>query len=234
VTNGASFQQGITPGSIATLFGTHLSNATGINLASGLPLPRQLVGVSMTLNGIQAPIFAVDNVNGQEQINFQVPWELAGQRSASLVVNNNGQANSPVTVNIQLVSPGIFTTNGITGAILHGGQPNLVTSSNPAFPVERVTLFVTGLGSVSPSVATGAAAPIPPPVTTQTPTVTIGGVDVTPEFFGLAPGFVGLYQVNVQVPAIVAAGQPARDVDVIVTIGGVASKPVKMSVRGLP
>ena len=77
IVNGASFVTGgIVPGEIATVFGTNLTTATGINLASALPLATQL-NVQVLVNGTAAPIFAVDNVNGQQQINFQVPYEVA-------------------------------------------------------------------------------------------------------------------------------------------------------------
>ena len=78
IVNGASFVTGgIVPGEIATVFGTNLTTATGINLASALPLATQLLNVQVLVNGTAAPIFAVDNVNGQQQINFQVPYEVA-------------------------------------------------------------------------------------------------------------------------------------------------------------
>src|ERR1019366_6826276 len=76
VTNGASFRRGIVPGSIATLFGAGLSSVKGIARAA-LPLPRQLAGTTVTVNGIAAPLFALANVNGAEQINLQVPFEIA-------------------------------------------------------------------------------------------------------------------------------------------------------------
>ncbi len=83
VTNGASFAAGsLVPGEIATTFGTSLTTGTGINLSSSLPLPASLLGSEVLVNGCPAtPLFAVDNVSGQQQINFQAPWEIAGQQS---------------------------------------------------------------------------------------------------------------------------------------------------------
>jgi uncharacterized repeat protein (TIGR03803 family) len=77
VTNGASFAAGsLVPGEIATAFGTSLTTGTGINLSSSLPLPGSLLGSEVLVNGCAAtPLFAVDNVSGQQQINFQAPWE---------------------------------------------------------------------------------------------------------------------------------------------------------------
>jgi sugar lactone lactonase YvrE len=108
VVNAASFVSGgVVPGGMATLFGSNLTSATGINLASGLPLGTQFLKVEVRFdNKTSAPIFAVDNVNGQEQINFQVPWELAGQTSALLQVVNNGAASLAVKVPVLAAQPG--------------------------------------------------------------------------------------------------------------------------------
>ena len=98
VTNGASFAAGsLVPGEIATAFGTSLTTGTGINLSSSLPLPGSLLGSSVLVNGCAAtPLFAVDNVSGQQQINFQAPWEIAGQQVVAVQVVNNGGISPPV------------------------------------------------------------------------------------------------------------------------------------------
>ena len=228
VTNGASFVAGVTAGAITTLFGTHLSNLSGINLTSGLPLQTQLLGTSLTINAIPAPLFAVDNVNGQEQINFQAPWEIAQQSTATIVVNNNGVLSDPVTLNVQTALPGVFTSDGTKGAILHGIGLAPVTQANPAATGETVVVFATGLGPVSNTPSTGAAAGSNP--TSESPVkpiVTVGGVSATVDFSGLAPGFVGLFQVNIEL----APNTPSGSQDVVIQIGNQSSKPVKISIR---
>jgi uncharacterized protein (TIGR03437 family) len=228
VTNGASFVSGVTPGAITTLFGTHLSNVTGINLVSGLPLQTSFLGTSLTVNAIPAPLFAVDNVNGQEQINFQVPWEVAQQSTATIVVNNNGILSDPVSIDVQAALPGTFTFDGTNGAILHGIGLAPVTQANPAVAGETVVLFATGLGPVSNTPASGAAAGSNP--TSESPVkpiVTVGGVGETVDFSGLAPGFVGLFQVNIEI----APNTPSGSEDVIIQVGNQTSKPVKISIR---
>jgi uncharacterized protein (TIGR03437 family) len=85
-----------------------------------------------------------------------------------------------------------------------------------------------GLGAVSNQPADGAAAPSGPLAETSvTPTVTIGGVTGNAIFSGLAPGYVGLYQVNALVPASVASGSA---VPVSISIGGTASNTVTIAV----
>ena len=122
--NAASFVPGgLVPGGMATLFGSHLTSATGINLASGLPLATELLKSSVKFNNaLSAPIFAVDNVNGQEQINFQVPWELASLPSVMLQVVNDGALSPTVSVPVLAAQPGVFAYNvgsDLFGVILH-------------------------------------------------------------------------------------------------------------------
>ena len=95
VVNAASFGPGISPGSLATVFGSGITSFPGIVQAGTFPLPTALAGTSVTLNDIAAPVIAVAAVNGQEQINFQVPYELAGAATATLVVTANGQSSAP-------------------------------------------------------------------------------------------------------------------------------------------
>jgi len=77
--NAATYQQGVAPGLIATIFGTGLTRGVnGIVQASTPNLPYSINGTSVIVNGVPAPLYAVANVNGQEQINFQVPWEVQG------------------------------------------------------------------------------------------------------------------------------------------------------------
>jgi uncharacterized protein (TIGR03437 family) len=221
--NGASFAQGgIVPGEIATVFGTGLTSSSGVNLTSGLPLVTTFLNASVIVNGKAAPLFAIDNVNGQEQINFQVPWEVGGESTASISVTSGGASSSTVEAPVLAAQPGIINysaAGGDFGVILHSDY-QLADSAHPLMAGETVLIYCTGLGAVSSPPADGAAA------TGQTtlvmPKVTIGGVIAPVSFSGLAPDFVGLNQVNVQVPSGLKAGnQP-----VVMTSGGVSSNSV--------
>jgi uncharacterized protein (TIGR03437 family) len=228
IVNGASFAKGgIVPGEIATLFGTNLTSSTGINLTSGLPLMTTFLNVSVMVNDKAVPLFAVDDVNGQEQINFQVPWEVAGAPSANIAVMNNGTTSATVSVPVLAAQPGIinYSTGGENfGVILHANF-QLADSAHPAVPRETVLIYCTGLGAVSSSPADGAAANGQSTVVMAK--VTMGGVNAPVSFSGLAPGFVGLYQVNAEVPAGLASGnQP-----VVITIGGSASNSALLPIQ---
>jgi len=140
-------------------------------------------------------------------------------------------------VNIAPFAPGLFTLNATgtgQGAVLISGTaqfaaPLSVPGSRPALRGEFISIYGTGLGAVSNQPATGAAAQAnPPSVTTSTPTVTIGGILAPVSFSGLAPGAVGLYQVNVQVPTGTPAGNA---VPVTLSIGGVTSNTVTIAVQ---
>jgi uncharacterized protein (TIGR03437 family) len=232
VTNGASFTAGASPGSIVTIFGARLTNlASGIVAADKLPLPTELRGTSVKINGVPAPLFAIANVNGLEQINLQIPYEAAGQANLSIVVTNNGVSSDPLVIPLQPQQPGIFVADWGTGAgaILHGGDYALVSSSKPVAKGEVVLIYATGLGLVSPAPPTGQPASTSPlSLTTIHPVVSFGGIAASePLFSGLAPGFVGLYQVNVRVPP----GTPSGNVDVVIQTGGQTSKAVKIAVQ---
>jgi uncharacterized protein (TIGR03437 family) len=236
VTTAANYSgETLAPGTIASLFGANL--APGIASAISEPIPTELGGVSVSANGILAPLFYVSAT----QINFQLPWELLGQSRASIIVTVNGSASAAQTIlPPQAVSPGIFTLNSMgsgQGAIqiantaIFAAPPNILPAAlaRPANRGEFITIYCSGLGDVSPRPATGAAAPGNPLSNTLLmPSVMIGGASALVTFAGLSPGFVGLYQVNVQVPDASPTGE---EVQVVMTIGGVNSNTVTIAVQ---
>jgi len=224
LSNGASYTQTFAPGGIVSVFGKHLSSATGS--AQTVPLPAMLAGTSATINSIAAPLYFVSDT----QLNIQIPYEVPGSSAASLRVDNNG-VSAFYSFNVGASAPAIFTTNAQgtgQGAILNTSY-QLVDASHPATPGSTyLQIYCMGLGAVSNQPADGAAAPSSPLAeTSTTPEVTIGGVSVIPSFSGLAPGFVGLYQVNVLVPTGVGAGAA---VPVVISIGGATSNTVTIAV----
>jgi uncharacterized protein (TIGR03437 family) len=231
VVNGASFVQpgGMVPGEIATIFGENLTSLAGINLTSGLPLPKSFFTVTVSVDGKPAPLFAVDDVNGNQQINFQVPWEVGVEQSANVVVTNNGVPSAVMVVPVLAAQPGIIMYNSggqNFGVILHKDYKP-VNAGNPAVPGETLQIYCTGLGAVSPPMpATGAVAG-PDTETVTKATVTIGGLDAPVTFSGLAPNFVGLNQVNAHVPL----GAQHGNQQIIVTIDGAPSVPVLIPIE---
>ena len=159
----------------------------------------------------------------------------------NLAVSVNGLTSDAenVALGVAPFGPGIFTIDASgtgQGAILIGNTGQLAaaagripgTDSRPAKPNEYVTIYCTGLGTVTNPPATGVKAPASPlSFTTTTPTVTIGGAPAQVTFSGLAPSFVGLYQVNVQIPENTPTGSA---VPVAMSIGGMTSKAVTMAI----
>lgn len=228
VTNGASFQSGISAGALITIFGVNLSNNVhGIAAFSHVPLPTTLAGSQVLINGTPIPLFDVINVEGTEQISAQAPFDIAGQQTVDLVIKNGRAQTESVQVANSAAQPGIFLPDGVDGAFLHADD-SLVTTAKPATPGEVVLLYCTGLGAVTPAGTTGALASSTTLSTTNIkPTVSVGGASAVVSFNGLAPALVGLYQINFAVPM----GTPSGSASVVVTSNGVASNTAKLPVQ---
>jgi uncharacterized protein (TIGR03437 family) len=231
IVNGASFTAQSTPGFIGSLFGTNLAPANGS--ASAVPLPVELNGVSVSVSGYLAPLFFVSPT----QINFQLPWELLGQNQVVALVAVNGTLSATQVLALRTLSPGIFSLNSagtgqgavqIANTAIYAATSVQGAQARPAVAGEYVTIYCSGLGDVSNRPATGAPASTSSlSNTVAAATATIGGVNAPVNFSGLSPGFVGLYQVNAQVPSGVSGNAMA----VVLTIGGVVSNTVTIAVQ---
>ncbi len=206
VLNGASFApvaNPIAPGQFVTIFGTNLSTSAPI-VAAATPFPLSLGGVIVTIQGRAAPIYFVS----ANQISALVPFATSGP-TADIVIRQGNVESNRVVVPVSRTSPGIYslTQNGIgPGAILKSDF-SVVSSTNAARRGDTVLIYLTGLGALNPTLADGAAAPTTSLLrVTEAVNVYIGGVRATVSFAGAAPGFAGLYQLNVVVPASAPVG----------------------------
>ncbi len=115
-------------------------------------------------------------------------------------------------------SPGIFMLNAdYQGAVLIAATGQVAMPANdalpsrPAKPGEFLSIYASGVSPLHEVLPAGVPAPLDHTVPTTDPVmVVVGGVEVTPVFSGLAPGQVGLYQVNIQLPAAVPAGDAVQ------------------------
>jgi uncharacterized protein (TIGR03437 family) len=167
----------------------------------------------------------------QDQINVQVPYELAGEVSTQVVVRYRGASSPPVTVPVRPSAPGIFTItqDGRGQAALLNENSTVNSASNPAARGSVAQIFMTGQGQTNPAGLTGALPVFPTPAPTLPVTVTIGGRPAQTVFVGLAPGLAGLLQINAVVPPDVT---PGTAVELSVTIGAIASQAgVTLAVR---
>jgi uncharacterized protein (TIGR03437 family) len=196
----------VAPGAIVALFGSGLAYAE--EAASGMPLPLTLLDTSVTVNGVPAPLYFVS----PSQINAQLPFET--QPGSAVVDVVSGGAGVSRRVQVFEHGGGILAVNARgtgAGVVVHGSDFSLVTAANPADPGEVISVFATGLGLLNPSIATGVPVTDPPPQTTVTPDVRIAGRLANVRWSGAAPGYVGLYQVNVEVPSETPGGdQPIQ------------------------
>ncbi len=222
VVNAASYLPQISPGSLATLFGTHLAaSLVTANVTEGAPLPMNLAGVSIAVNGRPAPILAVTST----QVNFQVPWETA-PGNADIVVSVNGSAGNTLTVPVLTAAPGIFSDSS-GRAIAQNSDYTLNTASNPAKTGSTILAYLTGSGPVNMAVSDGAAASATPLASAMSQaSALIGPLPAQVMFTGLAPGFVGLTQMNIVIPVSLASG----DYPLTVTIAGKTSNAGTVSV----
>ena len=200
IVNAASNAPGgapLSPGEFVTVFGANLATAT---LQAGAPYPMALGGVTVTVNNIPAPLYLVS----KNQVSFLVPYAATGN-SANVVIKNSTGTSNTVTTPLASTSPGIYSVDysgAGSGVILHADY-SLVDQKNPAKRGETVLVYLTGLGAVKPAVADGVV-PSNPLTMVAMPTdqlnVYIGGMSAAIQFAGLAPGYPGLYQINVTIP----------------------------------
>jgi uncharacterized protein (TIGR03437 family) len=209
--NAASFKQAFAPGMLMSAYGTKLANST--QSATSLPLPTWLDGVSVTVNGLPAPLWFVS----PGQINLQIPYETA-VGIALVVVNNNGQVSFS-TIQVAPTAPGIFNHSGA------------ITPVASAARGSDVSIYLTGEGELTPMIDTGAppaantpAAQLPKP--RGAVKVTVGGVPAAVTFIG-NPWLVGVTQLNFKL----AANTPTGAQPVVVTVGGVPSAAQTLTVR---
>jgi uncharacterized protein (TIGR03437 family) len=219
--NAASFDTGIpglvVPGGYVSIFGARMADNAA---QGGAPLPFTLGGAKLLLRGKPLPLLFVN----ASQVNGVIPQDEPLYTDIQLVVQRGDSVSIPVSAYVTDLQPGIFTTaqNGQgQGAILINGTawvagPSGVVGQQPVSRGQYIQIYATGLGTVvGPGGSTvpadvpadGQLAP-PSPLfnTVATATVTIGGVNAPVTFAGLAPGFVALYQVNVQVPSNAPVG----------------------------
>jgi uncharacterized protein (TIGR03437 family) len=211
----------VAPGSIISIFGDQLSTGTA---AASSSLPRSLESTAVWLGAIALPLLYVSAT----QVNALVPPNMLLDPTSSLVVQSGGFRSVPVTVVALSADPGIF--NGAVVSV--GGKVN--GSAAPAQRGDTVTIYCTGLGPVTESLDPTLPAPLDHLVYTKLPIAVFiqgtGGQWLSSyvSFAGLAPGYSGLYQVNVQIPDNAATGD---QIGLYILAGTRESNHVPVSIR---
>ncbi len=231
VVSAASFEQGadVAPGSIIAIFGSNMASAA--TSAPSVPLPSALAGVKVSIGGNDAPLFFTNSTQANVQVPFNLPPNSRTQ--AVLRVTPTGstqeQVAVPESISIGPAHPGIFLAGVANQGVIVNLQGSVVDAAHPARAGDTVVIYATGLGLTDQTVGTGLPSPSSPVASVTTPvTVTIGGKTAAVAFAGLTPTLVGLYQVNVIVPAGITPGDA---VPVVLTQNGVPSGIVTMGIR---
>lgn len=234
----ASYSNTVAPGEIVALFGSDL--AQGVAIADTLPLPRSLQKAALYVNGVAAPLY----FTSPNQINYQMPYATAPGAASVVVLREDGIA-SHGSVNVAAAAPALFTADasgkGQAAAqnsdFSRNGDPVVSAQAKRARKGDYVILYGTGCGAQfvnannnQPLTAKDgeAATGIPLLATSSLPSVTIGGKNATVYFSGLTPGFVGLWQLNVQIPNDAPSG---ANVELAVSFGGRTANRVTIAVE---
>jgi uncharacterized protein (TIGR03437 family) len=219
--NGADFQRGaISPCSVATIIAPGIaSNVQGVVTPGGIvgPLPYLLANVKVSFNNAQAPIYNVANVNGQQQVTVQVPCDLTPGNSVPVTVSVSG-GNGSISIPVLPASPGVFLTtmsDGQSRAVAVRPDGSFVSIENPARRGEIIRAYTTGLGPVSPSIATNSI-PVPGTDSNVLGQVIVGINNAGTRLVSarLAPNLIGVYEVAFEVPSDAPAGN-----DVVFSVG---------------
>ncbi|HUE00807.1 MAG TPA: hypothetical protein VMR62_14640 [Bryobacteraceae bacterium] len=214
--NSASLLPGpLAPGEIFSIFGSGIGPQTAVAGAydsSGM-LSTMLGTLQVLFNSTPAPLYYAQF----QQINAQVPYEMAGQTSAQLQVMYQGTTVAEMQVSLADASPALFTLNyGAGNAVVVNQDGTINSDQNPAPRGSIVVLYATGGGQTSPAGVTGQPATKPYPLPALPISLTMADIPANILFAGDAPGFVGLMQINAQVPS---GFVPTGDLPVVLYVG---------------
>jgi uncharacterized protein (TIGR03437 family) len=177
VVNAASFTPDLAPGSIFSVFGSGLSGTT--------------TPTTVQISGATAPLLAQTPF----QVNGQVPANLTPGNYTIQITSPYGSFTQPIV--IQATAPEIFQVGQGLAAITNQDS-SLNTPDNPATRGSVIVIYATGLGAtLTQGKLQASTAPV---------IVSLNGSNLKPAFAGLTPGFIGLYQINVQIPASTPPG----------------------------
>lgn len=206
IVNAAGLNGGgtVAPGEMVSIFGIGLGPAGGT--AAGLgALPATLGGTSVMVNGTAVPLA----YSSAFRVDAQMPFNLSPGSTATVQVNYNNQTSSPASVTTVSTVPGLYTSSpGSAGPATAANQDGSTNSKvRPAAKGSVIAIYASGVGALSPALTAGAVPPINTlSIATGNIGAFIGGVPAPVMFAGAAPGYPGLYQINIQVPASAPSG----------------------------
>jgi uncharacterized protein (TIGR03437 family) len=219
----------VAPGSMMSIFGAGL--AQGLTISQTLPLATTLGGTQVLLGGKAVPLLFTSS----GQINALVPYDVVTNTAQQLLVSSGGAYSVPVPVTFADGAPAVFTSNqsgagqGIAVGVKPDGTQYLNSPASPSPAGDALVIYCAGLGSVDQPVSAGSVSPASPLADTKNVVaVTIEGKAANVFYSGLAPGFAGLYQVNVIVPAGLT---PSSNAPLVITVSGQSSPVTTVAVQ---
>lgn len=209
VVNAADGTKPVAPGGLIVVRGRDLGP---VSIASQeMPLPMALGESCLTVNGLAVPMLLVS----PNEINAQLPFQAEG--NVTMVLRTPGGVSDNYNLTILPTAPSIFRSElapGFTAPlVVRNANWQVVTASNPVRQNDELTIYLTGMGKVTPEIPAGRPAPSDPTPTVLTqPTVELAGRQLEVDFAGLVPNQIGVYEIRVKVPWGVPKGmsQPLR------------------------
>ncbi len=201
VSSGNGSSASLTPNGLASIYGSNLAfstQAVSLSNVSQGALPTTLAGVRVVVGGIFAPLLYVSPT----QVNFLMPANLLpGSTTVTLVRDSAATPASAIT--LLDAAPALFVVNSLIAAEHTDGS--LISTSAPANPGEVIVVYCTGLGRTNPRQIDGAVPVSAAPILLmgQLQVLLDGQAAPTQDilYAGITPGFPGLYQINVRLPA---------------------------------
>ena len=223
IVNSASNELGFfAPNTFLTIYGSNLaytSRAMADTDIRGNSLPTILPGTGVTVfvNRIRAQIYYVS----PSQLNVLIPSDaMVGPAQVQVVLD--GLVGPAVTLTLQRSSPALFQSDAQTAIALRS-DGTLITTAAPGRPGDIITLFATGLGPTIPTAPYGEIPMTAAPLSSgATFSVLLDGTPLEKErilYAGVAPGFAGLYQINLKLPT-----EFARTPEIRLQLGETLSK----------
>ena len=216
IVNSATWEAGVfAPNSLATIFGSNLAYSTASvlpsHVASGA-MPNTLAGVRVYVDGITASLYYVS----PNQINFVIPSRLLPGES-EVWIAREGTSGPTVRIKLSEAVPAVFR-NGADWILATRVSGEVISRSSPARPGEWIVLYATGLGRTDPDVVDGRLVISPAQIRKLEELQVLVDWKALPRgkisYAGVAPGFAGLYQINLQLP-----DELGRDPEVRILIG---------------
>ncbi len=202
------------PGTMIAITGTNL--ADGAAVAGALPLPDSLNGTQVLVGAASAVLSSITPT----EIDAILPTGLTPNTTQQILILRGDSLSTPQPIPVAPAQPAIFVM-GTQPAVVDP-QYRLIGPGNPAHPGDTIVLYAAGLGLTDPPIDAGAAAPTDGLAFASNPvTATIAGQPAPVAFAGLAPGLVGLYQINVAIPATV---EPSPETPLAITAAGLSSQ----------